>query len=418
MEQTENRKKIVMIALLFALSIGGIWLWQQTKGAMFSPMPTVVDAPVAALNTPDTGQKPTLDVTAGDPVVTIPSTSVPTPDIPQTIALETAPATQPDAGISDQVANISSSESPMDPITKTDTVTPQFDVVRVEDDGTALIAGTTPWAGDLSVLLDGAVVDGTTTPVGANQQFVVFTSIPPATRLQVLELAVTGQDGQTIVSAQNVFLSPRLGEIVPDANIAAVELPDVPSLNTDPAEPIAADAPLQAPTVLLADEDGSLKVIASPVATIALDTIQYDLEGEIALGGRAAGAGFVRVYLDNQAITTSRIKEDGFWSTDLPDVDTGVYTLRVDELDAAGEVTSRVETPFKREDPEVFEALLGPNAWRDLKEATVQPGLTLWEMSVAKYGDGTQFFKVFEANKDRIRDPNMIFPGQIFDLPD
>ena len=28
------------------------------------------------------------------------------------------------------------------------------------------------------------------------------------------------------------------------------------------------------------------------------------------------------------------------------------------------------------------------------------------------------YVQVFDANKDKIRDPDLIYPGQIFDLPD
>jgi len=93
-------------------------------------------------------------------------------------------------------------------------------------------------------------------------------------------------------------------------------------------------------------------------ANIALDTITYDPEGEVLLAGRAGAGGFVRVYLDNQPITTSRISVDGNWQIDLPDVDTGIYTLRVDEVDEDGNVQSRIETPFKREEPADVAAIL------------------------------------------------------------
>ena len=49
---------------------------------------------------------------------------------------------------------------------------------------------------------------------------------------------------------------------------------------------------------------------------------------------------------------------------------------------------------------------------------TVQPGNTLWAISRERYGRGILYVQVFDANKDKIRDPNLIYPGQIFDLPD
>jgi nucleoid-associated protein YgaU len=183
----------------------------------------------------------------------------------------------------------------------------------------------------------------------------------------------------------------------------------------------------------------------------------------------------VRVYLDNQAITTSRIKPSGHWSADLVDIDVGIYTLRVDELNESGEVTSRAESPFKREDPADIAEILNSGsivveqqsavfdkspidvqgqvnelsnllgAFNDVQVSgikamggdnliggaadfgapavrfrvqTVQPGSTLWAIAKERYGKGIEYFKVFEANKERIRDPDLIYPGQVFELPD
>ncbi|MEL6702574.1 MAG: LysM peptidoglycan-binding domain-containing protein, partial [Pseudomonadota bacterium] len=49
---------------------------------------------------------------------------------------------------------------------------------------------------------------------------------------------------------------------------------------------------------------------------------------------------------------------------------------------------------------------------------TVQPGATLWAIARDRYGSGAQFVKVFEANRDRIANPDLIYPGQVFDLPE
>ena len=48
---------------------------------------------------------------------------------------------------------------------------------------------------------------------------------------------------------------------------------------------------------------------------------------------------------------------------------------------------------------------------------TVQPGFTLWRIARENYGEGILYVKVFEANKDQIRDPDLIYPGQIFTVP-
>ncbi|MDM8165278.1 LysM peptidoglycan-binding domain-containing protein [Roseovarius sp.] len=202
---------------------------------------------------------------------------------------------------------------------------------------------------------------------------------------------------------------------------------DIGTSAPEPAEPAQADPEPAADgatsqAVLRSDASG-VSVIQPPtpgdtapevMSTVALDAITYNDAGEVELTGRAQGDGFVRVYLDNTPITTSRISEDGNWRSELPEVDTGVYTLRIDEVDEDGTVLSRVETPFKREDQE----LLGTrDTGRKIQAITVQPGNTLWAISRDKYGEGVLYVRIFQANRDRIRDPDLIYPGQVFTVP-
>ncbi|HCJ00412.1 MAG TPA: peptigoglycan-binding protein LysM, partial [Sulfitobacter sp.] len=49
---------------------------------------------------------------------------------------------------------------------------------------------------------------------------------------------------------------------------------------------------------------------------------------------------------------------------------------------------------------------------------TVQEGATLWAIARERYGDPTLYVRVFAANRSSIRDPDLIYPGQVFDLPD
>jgi nucleoid-associated protein YgaU len=63
---------------------------------------------------------------------------------------------------------------------------------------------------------------------------------------------------------------------------------------------------------------------------------------------------------------------------------------------------------------------------RDSSSAIVEPkiatkivsrGDSLWRISRVTYGAGTRYAAVYKANRERIRDPNRIYPGQIFILP-
>lgn len=155
-----------------------------------------------------------------------------------------------------------------------------------------------------------------------------------------------------------------------------------------------------------------------PVDSVALDLIAYDPEGEVSLAGRAGDDGFVRIYLDNAAVAATTVM-DGRWDVALPEVAPGIYTLRVDQMDAGGEVTSRIESPFLRESTVSLAAAMEAGAQESAGIAvrTVQPGNSLWRIARERYGRGILYVQVFEANRDRIRDPNLIYPGQVFLLP-
>ena len=48
---------------------------------------------------------------------------------------------------------------------------------------------------------------------------------------------------------------------------------------------------------------------------------------------------------------------------------------------------------------------------------TVQPGYTLWGIAKANMGQGIMYVQVYKANRDKIRDPDLIYPGQVFMMP-
>ena len=231
------------------------------------------------------------------------------------------------------------------------------------------------------------------------------------------ETVVAETTAEESVQEESVTVAVTTEDAAPEA---VAEAPEAEVSSTPETE--SADA---APTILLADSEG-VRVIQSGgegpqiVDNVSIDAISYDSEGEVALTGRSSGQTTVRVYINNQAILDTDIGEDGQWRADLPEIDTGTYTLRVDELDAEGTVVSRAETPFRREPVAAIQALDDGAGTERAPVAliTVQPGNTLWGIAREKYGEGLLYVRVFEANSERIRDPDLIYPGQIFTVPD
>ena len=52
-----------------------------------------------------------------------------------------------------------------------------------------------------------------------------------------------------------------------------------------------------------------------------------------------------------------------------------------------------------------------------VETAVVVRGDSLWRISEHTYGHGIRYPTIYNANRDKIRDPDLIYPGQIFVLP-
>lgn len=373
----------------------------------------------------------------------------------------TAQSEQPEQPWTEPAAQVEQADKPVAEPAPPLPDPPSIDTFRLDPDGQMLVAGQGAPGWDISILVDGLSI-ATLAPDNAGK-FVTFLELPASDQPRILWLSMTsGEGGRTLTSVDQIIIAPT-PRAVAAAPVASPPEPTVETANQpevvpapaptepmvtdtaeaqaiEPAQPTtdtpeagaetavaASDAPTPAvsQTVLMADE-GGVRVLQAPtpdaqspdvMSSVALDAITYSDAGEVQLSGRAKGTGFVRIYLDNKPITTSRVAADGNWSSELPDVGTGVYTLRVDEVSSEGTVVSRIETPFKREDQAVLLAQDDAVTAEPVRAVTVQPGSTLWAISREVYGEGVMYVRVFEANRDRIRDPDLIYPGQVFALP-
>ena len=52
-----------------------------------------------------------------------------------------------------------------------------------------------------------------------------------------------------------------------------------------------------------------------------------------------------------------------------------------------------------------------------VETTVVVRGDSLWRISESTYGRGIRYSVIYKANREQIRDPDLIYPGQIFVLP-
>lgn len=270
-----------------------------------------------------------------------------------------------------------------------------------------------------------AAVEGGAVPADVPGETVEARAVDASSGAVATDIAtVETEAAPTVADVVAAVPLPEPGAVQPIETVSVSPQQEGSPAPADAAQAVTPLTEIQAPAVFLSNEAGVTVLQAagpSPevLDQIALDAITYETAGTVALTGRGMTEEFVRIYLDNEPITTTEVTPDGRWRADLPQVDSGTYTLRVDAVDKAGVVQSRVESPFRREDPVALAAAIeAGSASALIQVVTVQPGNTLWAIARDKYGQGPAYVRVFEANRDRIRDPDLIYPGQVFTIPD
>lgn len=296
---------------------------------------------------------------------------------------------------------------------------PQFDVVRVMPGGEAVIAGRAE-PGAAVTVFDGNRPLGEVT-ADTRGEWVLMPAHPltPGGRELSLSARVNGES----LSAERVVLlvvpEPQrdvAGRPVPQSGEAlAVSVPrEGAGAGTVFQAPAPAGAgPRGEPAVRAVPGQGGASAVALPPLPpggVSVETMDYDAAGRIALGGRAQPGSSVQLYLDNRLVGRAVTDPKGRWLLSPGRaIEPGVYTLRADQIAESGKVSARIELPVQ-----VSEV---PEDLPDGASLVVQPGNSLWRIARRTYGDGVHHTTIYEANRARIRDPNLIYPGQIFTLP-
>jgi hypothetical protein len=288
-------------------------------------------------------------------------------------------------------AAASSATTPAAPSTTPSAVAPPtFDIARIAPDGRAVIAGrATP--GAKIVLLNGGkeIARG---EADARGEWVVIAQDPPLPPGQHELRVVQHVEGRAPVTSDQVVVA-----VVP--------------------EPPAAGTPREETLVMIAPPTGAAKLVQSPSAAgvprsgdLALSTLDYDENGRVTVTGLAEPGSVVRVYIDDKLAAEGPAGADGHWKLVAPEpVGPGKHAVRLDRVAGDGKPVARLELPFDRVDV--------PPGAKDTRRLVVVRGDNLWNIARAHYGSGHHHTVIYGANKDQIRDPDLIYPGQVFSLP-
>ncbi|MEX0923170.1 MAG: LysM peptidoglycan-binding domain-containing protein [Rhodovibrionaceae bacterium] len=278
-------------------------------------------------------------------------------------------------------------------------VSPSFDVVRVEPSGDTVIAGRAAPGSKVTVLDNGKPLGSVTADSRGEWVFLSEKPLDPGSR----ELSLESEDST--------------GLKIPSEDVVVMSVPEKKAAESGTAQ---GETEQQAPALAVLSPrtgGGGSQILQAPQGEgiaegeLVLEAVDYGENGEVTISGRAAPGSTLRLYLDNELLGETKPDDRGRWSYRLAEnLPLGVYQLRADQVNEQGEVLARVETPFSR--VEFARAELPAE-----KFVIVQPGNSLWRIARGTLGEGVRYSVIYQANQDQIRDPDLIYPGQIFMVP-
>jgi hypothetical protein len=350
-------------ALVIAIALGVAWRGKMTEQAAIDRPAQAVGGAATAASRPVAGQAVPAAAGSGSPAGSA-SVAAASPVAPPTVTPPTA------AGV------------------------PTFDVARIGTDGRAVIAGRAA-PGARIVLLNGGREIAKAESDGRGEWVIIVQDPPLAVGQHELRVVQHIEGRAPLTSEQSV--------------VAVV--PEPPAANA-PAQPRAETL------VMISPPSGTATVVQPPTtaglpksADLSLSTVDYDDHGHVTVSGLAAPGTVVRAYVNDKMVAEGVAAPDGRWRLKPAEpVAQGKHLLRLDRIAQDGRPVARLELPFER-------VVVAPVSSSDARRLHIVKGDNLWNIAHAHYGAGWHHTVIFAANKDQVKNPDLIYPGQVLSLP-
>ena len=269
---------------------------------------------------------------------------------------------------------------------------PSFDIVRVTPQGEAVIAGRAEPGAEV-IVRDGLRELGR---VKANQngEWVLVPTEPLTSGPHELSLDARAGPGGSARSSEGV-----VALLVPERKPPPGGAPTAQPQSSDT---VAVLVPRQG--------EGPARALQLPrgkSAKLTLDVIEYDSSGKVQLLGRSEPGARIEATLDQKPAGSAKAEAGGGWGLVLNgNLAVGRYGLRLKATSENGDRLGELSLSFARVAPP-----------EGAVAVDIQPGNNLWRIAQHSYGDGLRYTEIYRANQPQIRDPNLIYPGQIFAVP-
>ena len=312
-----------------------------------------------------------------------------------------------------------------------------IDLARVKPDGAAVFAGTAAPNTKIRIF-EGDILLGETI-ANANGEWVIVLEKSLAAGQHLISVAMERSDGTTEMAdrslAVEIYQDTETKPLVALLPETATEVPvliqspddvDKAKLAATASEATASEATAsEAIVVDPAKADAAMpetaaaapgkaqansQIAASQIAALAPSAIVWRDASRILISGTSRGGVRVTVNDAKGQFGEALVLADGAWQVaGSLDMDIAVNQLRFALFDDANQIIARYDLPVKA---------------RDLAKGqdgspliVVNKGDMLWRIAYHQLGEGVKYVDIVRRNQQDIADPDLIFPKQIFAVP-
>ena len=302
----------------------------------------------------------------------------------------------------------------------------EIDLAQVTPDGEAVIAGKAEPLAEITIF-EGDIILGKTTANEDGEWVVVLErALGPGEHL--VSVGMKSASGKTDIA--NLTLAIQVGDAEDEQPLVAL-LPqsetDIPELLQSPDDKVETAAVVEAATGSDTDVKvaGTVQVDVAPqpvfteqpaadaptVPALAPRSLSWKTNGELQIDGVSRGGVRVFAKAAGRSFAEASVAKGGAWRlTGKVDAGRASRVMSFALHDGEGSVVATYELPVATRD--LSQGVDGS------KLVIVQQGDALWRIAYRSYGEGIKYVDIVRRNAAAIEDPDLIFPNQIFAIPE
>ena len=333
---------------------------------------------------------------------------------PQTEGARTAVVDAPEAITGSAEETPASSTGAKTPDAAVITAQVQIDLAQVRPDGNAVFAGKAAPNAKVTVF-EGDVVLGTTI-ADENGEWVIVPEVALGAGEHLVSVGAVSDDGTETVA--DITMAIKVGETAEDSPLVAL-LPqsetDIPKLLQSPDDKPVATESVVADRQVSTDtnsgtEEAPATVTVPVVPALAPRSLAWGAGGELVISGVSRGGSSVAAEAAGAPFGAAAVGGDGAWQiAGRVDMKRPSRVMRFLLKDEDGKSIASYELPVATRD--LSQGLDGS------RMVIVQRGDALWRIAFQSYGEGVKYVDIVRRNAAAINNPDLIFPNQIFTIP-